>query len=57
MSTEDKIILDIGKAIDAAGGFAQGLETQDLEDKLTRGSVLKDTEEEEEENDDDTDES
>lgn len=36
MST--KIILDITKAIDAASGFAQALETQDLEPKVTNAS-------------------
>lgn len=37
MSTK-KLILDITKAIDAASGFAQALETQDLEPKITNAA-------------------
>lgn len=43
--------LDITKAIDAASGLAQGLETQDLEDNLTTtNEVLDDAGEDEEDN-------
>lgn len=47
--------LDIGKAIDAASGFAQGLEKQDLEDKLVRKETLLEDGEEVDGTDDDND--
>lgn len=51
MENDSKLILDISKAIDAASGFAQGLETQDLEGKVTKAHNLIEDEENEDEKD------
>ncbi|MFA5626259.1 MAG: hypothetical protein WC965_02125 [Thiohalomonadaceae bacterium] len=48
---QEKRVLDISKAIDAASGFAQGIEAQDLEGKTAKTNTL--TEEEDEDEDDD----
>lgn len=41
MSMDTKLILDISKAIDASSGFAQAIETQDLEPKVTNAAKGK----------------